>query len=455
MTILFTILAFLVALGILIVFHEFGHYLVARWCGVRVLRFSIGFGRPLLKKRWGKDQTEWVIAAFPIGGYVKMLDEREGEVAPKDLMYSFNGKSVTQRFAIVVAGPVANFLLAILLYWAVFMLGITGMKPIIGTVIPDTPAASSAFEKGDTILRIGTESIATWEDARWMLLKKVTEKSTSVEVESLDRNGKVSWRELDLSRISADDLEINFLQKLGLNNYQPTVRPFIAKVSENTAASRSGLLVNDEILMVNGKKITLWEELIYQIQNNPKQSMVMEIRRNSALIKIDITPDAIIQNGKTIGRIGIEPQIIHSELEKLLVKINYPASTAAVMAVKKTWDISVFTLKMLWRMVEGNVSWKNLSGPIVIADYAGKSAQIGLASYCAFLALISISLGVLNLLPIPLLDGGHLMYYVIEIIKGSPLSEKIMGISQQIGMMLLFILMILAMYNDINRFISN
>lgn len=172
MTILFTILAFLIALGILIVFHEFGHYLVARWCGVRVLRFSIGFGRPLLKKRWGKDQTEWVITAFPIGGYVKMLDEREGEVAPKDLMYSFNGKSVTQRFAIVVAGPVANFLLAILLYWAVFMLGITGMKPIIGTVIPDTPAASSAFEKGDTILRIGTESIATWEDARWILLKK-------------------------------------------------------------------------------------------------------------------------------------------------------------------------------------------------------------------------------------------------------------------------------------------
>ena len=214
MTILFTILAFLIALGILIVFHEFGHYLVARWCGVRVLRFSIGFGRPLLKKRWGKDQTEWVITAFPIGGYVKMLDEREGEVAPKDLMYSFNGKSVTQRFAIVVAGPVANFLLAILLYWAVFMLGITGMKPIIGTVIPDTPAASSAFEKGDTILRIGTESIATWEDARWILLKKVTEKSTSVEVESLDRNGKASWRELDLSRISADDLEINLLRCL-------------------------------------------------------------------------------------------------------------------------------------------------------------------------------------------------------------------------------------------------
>ncbi|MCH6584368.1 MAG: RIP metalloprotease RseP [Proteobacteria bacterium] len=455
MTLFFTIIAFLFALGLLIVFHEFGHYLVARLCDVKVLRFSIGFGKPLIRKYWGRDQTEWAIAAFPIGGYVKMLDEHEGEVAPEDLTRAFNRKSVAHRFAIVAAGPIANFLLAILLYWLLFMHGVSGMKPVIGPVIPETPAAMAAFEAGETIVKIGTKPVSTWQDARWILLAQAIERSPALIVETLNQGGKITWREMDLSKINADDLDVDFLKKIGLNVYQPEIKPIIAQVISNGAGDRAGLLTNDEILFVNGEEIALWQDLVQQIRNNPGQPLVMEIQRSNTIVSVNITPDITIENGEQIGKIGVGPKIDRSKIENLLVEVSYPASTALVRAIDKTWEISVFTLQMLWKMVTGEVSWKNVSGPITIADYAGKSAQMGIASYLGFLALISISLGVLNLLPIPLLDGGHLMYYVIEIIKGSPLSERAMEIGQQLGIILLFTLMTFAIYNDINRLISS
>ncbi len=455
MTLFFTIIAFLFALGLLIVFHEFGHYLVARLCDVKVLRFSIGFGKPLIRKYWGRDQTEWAIAAFPIGGYVKMLDEHEGEVAPEDLTRAFNRKSVVHRFAIVAAGPIANFLLAILLYWLLFMHGVSGMKPVLGPVIPETPAAMAAFEAGETIVKIGTKPVSTWQDARWILLAQAIERSPTLIVETLNQGGKINWREMDLSKINADDLDVDFLKKIGLNVYQPEIKPIIAQVISNGAGARAGLLTNDEILFVNGKEIALWQDLVQQIRNNPGQPLVMEIQRSNTIVSVNITPDITIENGEQIGKIGVGPKIDRSKIENLLVEVSYPASTALVRAIDKTWEISVFTLQMLWKMVTGEVSWKNVSGPITIADYAGKSAQMGIASYLGFLALISISLGVLNLLPIPLLDGGHLMYYVVEIIKGSPLSERAMEIGQQLGIILLFTLMTFAIYNDINRLISS
>ncbi|MEO6562584.1 MAG: RIP metalloprotease RseP [Nitrosospira sp.] len=455
MTFFSTLVAFVVALGLLIVFHEFGHYLVARWCGVKVMRFSIGFGHPLLRKRWGKDETEWVVAAFPLGGYVKMLDEREDEVAPEDLTRSFNRKPVAHRFAIVAAGPIANFLLAIVLYWLLFMLGVSGMKPMVGPVTPATPAEFANFKMGETITKIGAESVATWQDARWLLLSHAVERSPSVTVETLSKEGEVASHRLDLSGIEADDLDADFLKKIGLSVYQPAMKPIVAQVVSDSAGNRAGLLAGDEILAVNGKKITLWEELVQQIRVSPGIPLTLEIRRGATVIDIEVIPDAHTESGEKIGKIGIGPQIDRNELEKLLVEISYPAGTAMVRAINKTWETSVFTLRMLWKMVAGEVSWKNVSGPITIADYAGKSAQMGLSSYLAFLALISISLGVLNLLPIPMLDGGHLMYYVIEIVKGSPLSVRATEIGQQVGMLLLFSLMAFAIYNDVSRLISS
>jgi regulator of sigma E protease len=454
MTIFLTIIAFIFALGLLIVFHEFGHYLVARLCNVKVLRFSVGFGRPLIRKYWGRDQTEWVIAAFPLGGYVKMLDEREGKVAPEDLSRSFNRMSVSRRFAIVSAGPIANFLLAILLYWLLFMHGVSGMKPILGQITPDSPAAIANFEAGETIIKIGDELVSTWQDARWTLLSKAIEKTPTLAVETLSKDKQVTWRKLDLSKLNANDLDADFLKKIGLNVFQPKIKPVIAQVIPNSIGDRAGLLINDEILSINEKKIAQWKDLVQQIQSNPGNLLVMKIQRNNTKVSIKIIPETVTQNGKQIGKIGIGPRIDHSEFKNLLVEVSYPASTAMAKAINKTWETSVFTLQMLWKMVMGEVSLKNVSGPITIADYAGKSAQMGIASYLGFLALISISLGVLNLLPIPLLDGGHLMYYVVEIIKGSPLSERAMEIGQQMGMMVLFTLMAFAIYNDINRLIS-
>jgi regulator of sigma E protease len=453
MTFLFTITAFIVALGLLIVFHEFGHFLVARWCGVKVLRFSIGFGQPLLRKRWGKDQTEWVISAFPLGGYVKMLDEREGSVPPEELSQSFNRKPVTRRFAIVAAGPIANFLLAIVLYWLLFMLGVSAMKPVLGPVTPATPAAFAGFERGETIMKIETESVPTWQDARWLLLSRAVERAPAVAMEILNKDGQTVLRKLDLSGVQPDDLDGDFLKKIGLSTYQPEVKPIISHVVPDSAGQRAGLVAGDEILAVNGRKIALWEDLVQQVRNSPGVALMLEVRRNGITIDTEIIPDSVTESGEKIGKAGIAPQVDPAELEKLLIEISYPPGTAIVRAVTKTWETSVFTLQMLGKMVVGEVSWKNVSGPITIADYAGKSAQMGVSSYLSFLALISISLGVLNLLPIPVLDGGHLMYYVVEIVKGGPVSAKAMEIGQQVGMALLFALMAFAIYNDISRLI--
>ena len=454
MTIFFTIISFVFALGLLIVFHELGHYFIARLCNVKVLRFSVGFGRPLITKYWGKDKTEWVLAAIPLGGYVKMLDEREGKVAPEDLSRSFNRMTVFRRFAIVSAGPIANFLLAILLYCFLFMYGVSGMKPILGQITPNSPAAIANFEAGETLVKIGDEVVSSWQDARWALLSKAVDRTPTLIVETRSIEKQVVSRELDLSKLNANDLDNNFLKKIGLNVYKPKIRPIIAQVIPNGAGDNAGLLINDEILSINEKEIVEWQDLVQKIQDSPGTVLLMKIRRNNTKIDIKIVPAVATQVGKEIGKIGIAPKIDHSKLEDLLVEVSYPTNIAMVKAINKTWETSVFTLQMLWKMVMGEVSIKNISGPITIADYAGKSAQMGIASYLGFLALISISLGVLNLLPIPLLDGGHLMYYVVEIIKGTPLSERSMAIGQRMGMMMLFTLMIFAIYNDINRLIS-
>ncbi|PTN12968.1 RIP metalloprotease RseP [Nitrosomonas aestuarii] len=451
MSILYTLASFIIALGILITFHEFGHYLVARLNGVKVLRFSVGFGRPVFRKRLGKDQTEWVVAAIPLGGYVKMLDENEGIVAKQDLSRAFNRQPVARRFAIVAAGPLANFLLAIVMYWFMFILGVEGIKPMLGPAVPDTPVAQAQFEEGETIVSIENELVESWQDARWTLLRYAVNRSPVVNVETTNQKGEINWRQLDLSGVHPDELEGNVLGKIGFNIYQPEIKPIIAEVMAGGAGERAGLQTGDEILAVNDKDIYSWIEFVPEVQANPGRALVIDVLRNDQIIVLNITPETVTENGQKIGRIGIMPKVDQSLFDALRVTVTYPAAEAVMIAINKTWETTVLTLRMLSKMITGDVSWKNVSGPITIADYAGQSAQMGLVSYLAFLALISVSLGVLNLLPIPILDGGHLMYYIVEIIKGSPVSEKTIIIGQKVGLMMLFTLMTFAIYNDINR----
>jgi len=454
MTLLVTVLAFVVALGCLIVVHEFGHYLVARWCNVKVLRFSVGFGRPLWRKSIGPDATEWVVAAFPLGGYVKMLDEREGEVEAADLPRAFNRQSVYRRIAIVVAGPAANFLLAIALYWVLFMHGLPGVKPVLGPVTPDTPAAVAGFKPGETLVKVGDEAVKTWQDARWVLLQHAVRKSM-VQIEVRNEKGEIAWRKLDLSGLATSDLDSDFMKALGLSLFYPAIRPVIGNVAVGSPAERAGLRAGDQIVAVGAQRMESWAQVVAAVRSSPGRPLAVQIRRGDVLLPaISLTPNEVAENGRPVGKIGAAPQIDRNAMADLITEVRYGPLESMSKALLKTWDTSVFSLKMLGKMMIGEVSLKNLSGPITIADYAGQSAQGGWVSYLMFLALISISLGVLNLLPIPLLDGGHLMYYTVEVLKGSPVPDRVMEFGQHIGMALLLTLMAFALYNDIYRLIS-
>ena len=454
MTLLITIAAFVVALGCLIVFHEFGHYIAARACAVKVLRFSIGFGKPLWMRRFGRDATEWVIAAFPLGGYVKMLDEREGPVAHEDLPHAFNRQSVGRRLAIVAAGPAANFLLAVLLHWTLFMYGVPGIKPVLGEPPAGTPAYHAGFAAGDVLAMIGDEPVATWQDARWILLQHAIRKS-SVAITVLPARGGTGTLRLDLSGLTTADLDSDFLRALGLMRYQPPLKPIIGEVVNGGAAERAGLKAGDEIVAISNQPIESWDQVVRIVRAHPGAQLVIEVRRGGTLQPaIAVSPETVVEGGSKIGRIGTTPQVDRSALTGMIVEVRYGPLEGLARALQKTWDTSVFSLKLLGKMIVGEISLRNLSGPITIADYAGQSAQSGVASYLLFLALISISLGVLNLLPIPLLDGGHLMYYAIEILKGRPLSDRAIEIGQHAGLALLFTLMAFALYNDIHRLIG-
>jgi regulator of sigma E protease len=450
MSLLSTIAAFIVALGVLIVFHEFGHYLVARLCGVKVLRFSLGFGNVLWKRRLGRDGTEWAVSAFPLGGYVKMLDEREGPVDPGERHRAFNRQTVARRFAIVVAGPVANFLLAIALYWVLFMHGVPGVRPVVGEPLKDSPAAHAGFVSGETIAKIGEADVATWQDVRWVLLEHALRKD-QVRVEAHGEGGGIEFRRLDLSSIGPEQIDGDLVKAIGLTQVRPHFKPVLGKMLAGSAAERDGLRTGDEVVEIGGHRIQTWDDMVTQVGQAPRHPLAFRVLRDGAETTLTVTPDARTEGDKVVGRIGVYPHRDEEEIRKYVTEVSYGPFESAARATQRTWEVSVFTLKMLGRMIVGDVSLKNLSGPITIADYAGQSAQMGWLAYLSFLALISISLGVLNLLPIPLLDGGHLMYYVAEIVKGSPVSDRVMEMGQQVGMVLLFSLMAFALYNDINR----
>jgi len=454
MSVLYTVLAFVVALGLLIVVHEFGHYAVARLCGVKVMRFSVGFGRPLWTRRIGRDQTEWVVAMVPLGGYVKMVDEREGQVAAADLPRAFNRQSVWRRIAIVVAGPVANFLLAIALYWVLFLAGVQEAKPILGAPDAGTPAAVAGVKQGDLVRSVNGDPTATWSDVRWRLLEHALEqRNASLEVR--EQGGTIAWRKLDMAALSGPDLESDFVVKLGLRLDRPRVPPVIDTVTGGGPAEKAGLRSGDRILSIDGEPIDSWGALVSKVRASPERTLRVRVERDGREQPITLVPESVVRGESTYGRIGASSRVDPELMRDYLVEVRYPPTEALGRAAARTWEMSVFSLRMLWRMATGSVSWRNLSGPVTIADYAGQSAQLGLAPYLAFLALISISLGVLNLLPIPMLDGGHLMYYSVEILKGSPVSERVMELGQRIGLALLLCLMAFAFYNDINRLFSS
>ena len=449
-----TFLAFITAIVVLVAFHEYGHYWVARRCGVKVLRFSIGFGKILYSKKFSGGETEWVISAIPLGGYVKMLDEREGEVSAEDLPRAFNRQPVLNRMAIVVAGPLANLLLAIVFYWALFIYGIPGLKPVLGNIVPATPAAAAQLQAQQTIVSINGSDTPTWQEVRWVLLDAVLQENM-VSLEIRTPQGEMATRILDIGSLTAADLDSDFLGKLGLHPYQPLVQPVLGRLVEGGAAQRAGLKVNDLILSANGEPIENWGKWVTVVRAHASTLLHLSIMREGHLIALDMTPDSVKEGDKQVGKIGAAPLIDKQEFDALMTEVSYSPGKALVQAVRKTLETSVISLQMMGKMIMGQISLKNLSGPVTIADYAGQSAHMGLAAYLSFLALISISLGVLNLLPIPLLDGGHLLYYMVELIKGSPVSESLWEAGQKIGIALLFSLMALALFNDFSRLILN
>jgi regulator of sigma E protease len=451
MTLLITIASFLVTVGVLVVVHEFGHYLAARWAGVKILRFSVGFGKPLMVRRRGRDQTEWVIASIPLGGYVKMVDEREGPVEPLDVPRAFNRQGVWTRIFIVIAGPLANFLLAFVVYWALFIAGMPGLKPVVGDPPPATAAAYAGLANGDTVISVADEAVGTWNDVRWLLLKEAV-KRTSVDIEVQTASGMPATRRLDMSSLTKDDLDKDFLGKLGLRNFRPRAPAILGRLIPGSAAERAGLLQGDRVVAINGKAIDTWFDFTADVSANAGRALLFDIERAGRRTQIRATPDIVTEGDHRIGRLGVEaPPELKREYERMTTVVRYNPFAAVPKAAHKVWDLSVFSIKMLGRMIVGDISWKNLSGPITIADYAGQSAQAGWVTWLGFLALVSVSLGVLNLLPIPLLDGGHLVYYFAEIVKGSAVSDRTMEIGQRLGLALLLALTFFAFYNDINR----
>lgn len=447
-----TLIAFVVAIAVLVVVHELGHYWAARRCGVKVLRFSVGFGKVLYVRKSARSGTEWAISAIPLGGYVRMLDEREGEVAQQDLEHAFNRRPVWQRMVIVAAGPTANLLLAVVLYWGLFIHGVPGIKPVLGDVPPQTPAAAAQLQAQETLLSIGGEPVPSWQEANWMLLDAAMRGGT-VAVEGRTVQGEIVSHTLDLGGITPGDLDGNFLRKLGLEPYQPPVEAAIGKLSEGGVAQRAGLREQDRIVSVDGRPIAQWKEFVDAVRGHPGGTLHLEVERAGGPVALDVTPETVSEGGAQVGRIGAAPLIDRREFDALLVEVRYPPLAALAQAARKTWETAAVSLEMMGEMVIGRASLKNLSGPITIADYAGQSAQMGAVAYLGFLALISISLGVLNLLPIPLLDGGHLLYHTIELLKGSPVSDKAWEAGQKAGVALLATLMAFALYNDISRLI--
>jgi regulator of sigma E protease len=449
---IYSLAGFIVALGILVAVHEFGHFWVARKMGVKVLTFSIGFGKSIWS-RTAADGTTYQVGAIPLGGYVKMLDENEGDVAEQDLDKAFNRKPLWRKTLVVLAGPGFNFIFAIFAYAVVFAAGIEGLEPVVGRVLENSVAEQSGFKPGDRLLTLDGKELHTWQDQRLHLFSKALGRRTvSYEVETVDGAQRV--RDMDLSQVPMSRIDANLVAGgIGLVVELPEIPPIIDQVIDGGPAAQAGIQSGDRITMINDAPVSEWQDVVKLVSAKPGEPVTIVVERNGRQEVQVMTPDAIEVSGKTIGRVGISVQPVDFPEDKL-VQVDYSLTESVARGVETTWMMSVLTLRMLYKMATLQVSSKNISGPLTIAQYAGKSAQVGLDSFILFLAIVSVSLGVLNLLPIPILDGGHLLYYAIEALKGSPVSEKVMIWGQQVGILLLFLLMSLAIYNDMGRLLN-
>jgi len=452
-SLLFTIISFIVALGILITVHEFGHFWVARRLGVKVLRFSIGFG-PALWSRTGKvDATEYVVAAIPLGGYVKMLDEREGEVAEEELSRSFNRQSLPVRTAVVTAGPLFNFLFAIFAYWLVFVSGDVGTKPVIGAVAPTSIAAQAGFQVEDEIISVAGRGTGTWESVVYTLLSE-SAGNGDVAIKVRDARGIEIQRHLPTVQLAQVMEESDFIGSVGLRVRRPILPAIVGELVPGEAAQRSGVKSGDHVLTIAGKPVSDWGGFVDYVRKHPDQTAEITLERDAQVMTLQLQIGHRKQGDQIIGRIGAGVEVPDGMFDEYRAEVKLGPLEAIGASMTKTWDMSVFMLRMLGRMVTGKASIDNLGGPISIAQTAGKSASIGAVYFLKFLAIVSISLGVLNLLPVPVLDGGHLLFFLIEGIKGSPPSEQAQLLGQKVGLMALLLLMGLAFYVDISRLLG-
>ncbi|WP_404339252.1 sigma E protease regulator RseP [Pseudoalteromonas mariniglutinosa] len=440
--------SFILALGILVTVHEYGHFWVARKAGVKVLRFSIGFGKPLLKW-YDKQGTEYVVAAIPLGGYVKMLDERVDEVSAAERHLSFNAKSVQARIAIVAAGPLANFLFAIFALAVMYMIGVQSVKPVVGSIVEGSRAAAANIAENQQIIKIGDDDISTWQDATFSLMSQLGEQQVVLTLR--DQNYQQHSVTLDLDGWKLDQQDVPPLASLGIVPFRPQATLTLAAISQGSAAEQAGLAKNDTIIAVNGETMSSWQQLVTLIHQSANKSLQFSVKRQDTIIQVMVTPKGRNnQAGALEGFLGVAP-VVEPWPESYIETRHYGPVDSIVLGVKETWRLITLSFDMIGNLITGQVSVKNLSGPVGIAVGAGTSVSYGLVAFLSFLALISVNLGVFNLLPLPVLDGGHLMYYVIELFRRKPVSEKTQEFGFKVGALLLIFLTCFALFNDVSR----
>lgn len=443
-----TVLSFLLVIGVLVTFHEFGHFLAARLCGVKVLTFSIGFGKPLWARTIG--DTEWRLAWIPLGGFVRMLDEREAPVAPADRPRAFNQRPVWQRMIIVLAGPLANLLLAVVLFSVTMSGEQTRLQPLVGTVAAQTAAAAAGVKPGDRIVAVNGQRVADWGEAREAMGMAIVNDGR-LEL-ALQRQQQALTARFDLAGFGLEKFDQATMGKLGV--LPARYLPEIAAVQPGGAAARAGLKAGDRLLAVNGKPLASWEAWVQWVHNHPGEQFTVSVLRNGKPLQLSLRPDVVAQDGGSVGRIGAAPAIDKPWLASLTQRVQVPFAEAMAAALARTRDLSWHTLGTLGAMVTGGVSLDALSGPLTIAEYAGKSADAGWVALLEFMALISVSLGVFNLLPVPMLDGGHLLYHVAEWLRGRPLPDRVYEVGQRLGMAFILMVMMLALFNDFARLLA-